>query len=287
MKVPLLSNARFIFNEIVSLDLGGLLLTVSTGTVPFDFSTVSSGHIDSYGKAYGFEGPGYLTLDGDNLVVHPPDTYIWGYSFPYKVLTKTSSGVDVVENGTFTSISNVLYSITGLPTNYFHVLFGQEEYITESYDVIAGDYPDENDMSQMALIVDSRNQIPLKALKELGFYQDTDNVDEEYAEENPITFDEILNKKYKVFTNSDFYNENLTTNTSGETVYYYTNDNLQETYDDPSKGIEVTISGILRPKKESTMTSMAAGLAYQNSLQEYLVSENKKSNIYSNILLNQ
>ncbi len=100
MKVPLLSNARFIFNEIVSLDLGGLLLTVSTGTVPFDFSTVSSGHIDSYGKAYGFEGPGYLTLDGDNLVVHPPDTYIWGYSFPYKVLTKTSSGVDVVENGT-------------------------------------------------------------------------------------------------------------------------------------------------------------------------------------------
>ena len=69
--------------------------------------------------------------------------------------------------------------------------------------MIAGDYPDGNDMSQMTLIVDSRNQIPLKALKELGFYQDTDNVDEEYAEENPITFDEILNKKYKVFTNSD------------------------------------------------------------------------------------
>ena len=208
------------------------------------------------------------------------------YAFNLTTTDPITEEAYVVQNGTFTSMTNVLYSITGLPTNYFHVLFGQEEYITESYDVIAGDYPDENDMSQMALIVDSRNQIPLKALKELGFYQDTDNVDEEYAEENPITFDEILNKKYKVFTNSDFYNENLTTNTSGETVYYYTNDNLQETYDDPSKGIEVTISGILRPKKESTMTSMAAGLAYQNSLQEYLVSENKKSNIYSNILNN-
>ena len=208
------------------------------------------------------------------------------YAFNLTTTDPVTNEAYVVQNGTFTSMTNVLYSITGLPTNYFHVLFGQEEYITESYDVIAGDYPDENDMSQMALIVDSRNQIPLKALKELGFYQDTDNVDEEYAEENPITFDEILNKKYKVFTNSDFYNENLTTNTSGETVYYYTNDNLQETYDDPSKGIEVTISGILRPKKESTMTSMAAGLAYQNSLQEYLVSENKKSNIYSNILNN-
>ena len=216
--------------------------------------------------------------------------YVVNYGEQYAFNLTTTDPINeeayVVQNGTFTSMTNVLYSITGLPTNYFHVLFGQEEYITESYDVIAGDYPDENDMSQMALIVDSRNQIPLKALKELGFYQDTDNVDEEYAEKNPITFDEILNKKYKVFTNSDFYNENLTTNTSGETVYYYTNDNLQETYDDPSKGIEVTISGILRPKKESTMTSMAAGLAYQNSLQEYLVSENKKSNIYSNILNN-
>lgn len=208
------------------------------------------------------------------------------YAFNLTTTDPVTNEAYLVQNGTFTSVSNVLYSITGLPTNYFHVLFGQEEYITESYDVIAGDYPDENDMTQMALIVDSRNQIPLKALKELGFYQDTDNVDEEYAEENPITFDEILNKKYKVFTNSDFYNENSTTNNNGDTIYYYTNDDLQSTYKDPSKGIEVTISGILRPKKESTMTSMAAGLAYQNSLQEYLVSENKKSNIYSNILNN-
>lgn len=208
------------------------------------------------------------------------------YAFNLTTTDPITEEAYVVQNGTFTSMTNVLFSITGLPTNYFHVLFGQEEYITESYDVIAGDYPDADDMSQMALIVDSRNQIPLEALKELGFYQDSDDVDEEYAEENPITFDEILNKKYKVFTNSDFYNENSITNTRGGTVYYYTNDNLQETYDDPSKGIEVTISGILRPKKESTMTSMAAGLAYQNSLQEYLVSENQKSNIYSNILNN-
>lgn len=208
------------------------------------------------------------------------------YAFNLTTTDPITEEAYVVQNGTFTSMTNVLFSITGLPTNYFHVLFGQEEYITESYDVIAGDYPDADDMSQMALIVDSRNQIPLEALKELGFYQNTDQVDEEYAEKNPITFDEILNKKYKVFTNSDFYNENLTTNSNGNAVYYYTNDDLQGTYDDSSKGIEVTISGILRPKKESTMTSMAAGLAYQNSLQEYLVNENQKSNIYSNILNN-
>ena len=208
------------------------------------------------------------------------------YAFNLTTTDPETGEAYLVQNGTFTSMTNVLYSITGLPTNYFHVLFGQEEYITESYDIIAGEYPDSNDMSELVLIVDSRNQIPLEALKELGFYQNTDQVTEEVAEENPITFDEILNKKYKVFTNSDFYNENSTTNANGDTIYHYTNDNLQGTYENSEKGTELTISGILRPKKDSPMTSMSAGLAYQNSLQEYLVQENQKSQIYNNFINN-
>jgi len=100
IEVPLLGNPLFIVHEITTLDLKGLLLTLTTGYVPFDYSTISSEGIDSYGNARGFEGPGYLTLDGDKLAVKAPDNYIWGYSSPYKVLTKTNSGVDVVENGT-------------------------------------------------------------------------------------------------------------------------------------------------------------------------------------------
>ena len=83
-------------------------MTLSTGMVPFDFSTVSAEGIDSYGNAYGFKGPGYLTFEGDKLAVKAPDTYIWGYSSPYKVLTKTENGVNVVENGTV---------IKSVPTN--------------------------------------------------------------------------------------------------------------------------------------------------------------------------
>ena len=96
IEVPLLGNPLFIVHEITTLDLKGLLLTLTTGYVPFDYSTISSEGIDSYGNARGFEGPGYLTLDGDKLAVKAPDNYIWGYSSPYKVLTKTNSGVDVV-----------------------------------------------------------------------------------------------------------------------------------------------------------------------------------------------
>ena len=100
VEVPLLSNPSFIIHEISTLDLKGILMTLTTGYVPFDFTSIASEGIDSYGNAYGFEGPGYLTLNGDKLAVKAPDNYIWGYSSPYKVLTKTESGVDVVENGT-------------------------------------------------------------------------------------------------------------------------------------------------------------------------------------------
>ena len=98
--VPLISNLGFLSHQLFSFDLQGLLISITTGAVPFDFTTVSSQGIDSYGNAVGIEGPGYLTFEGDKIAVKGPSTYVWGYSAPYKIITKTESGVDVVENGT-------------------------------------------------------------------------------------------------------------------------------------------------------------------------------------------
>ena len=100
IRVPLLSNIGFSLHEITAFDIQGLLMTMTTGLVPFDFSTISGEGIDSYGNVVDVEGPGFLTYAGDKLVVKSPDNYVWGYSTPYKWLVKTSTGVDVVENGT-------------------------------------------------------------------------------------------------------------------------------------------------------------------------------------------
>ena len=99
IELPLVSNFGFLSHQIQAFDLQGILVALSTGVVPFDFNTVSSEGIDSYGNVINVEGPGYLTLEGDKLAVKEPSNYVWGYSAPYKVLTKTSTGVDVVEGG--------------------------------------------------------------------------------------------------------------------------------------------------------------------------------------------
>lgn len=97
--VPLVSNFAFLSHQLQAFDLRGIVLALSTGVVPFDFSTVVGGGIDSYGNVVGVEGPGFLTYAGDKLVVKSPDHYVWAYSAPYKWLNKTKSGVDVYEDG--------------------------------------------------------------------------------------------------------------------------------------------------------------------------------------------
>ena len=100
IELPIVSNFGFMAHQLLAFDLKGIFVSLSTGIVPFDFTTVSSEGIDSYGNVKDVSGPGYLTFEGDKLAVKAPDHYVWGYSAPYKVLTKTADGVDVVENGT-------------------------------------------------------------------------------------------------------------------------------------------------------------------------------------------
>ena len=99
IEVPLISNFGFLSHQLQAFDIHGILISLSTGVVPLDFTTVSGEGIDSYGNVINIDGPGYLSLDGDKLSVKGPSNYVWGYSAPYKVLTKTSTGVDVVEGG--------------------------------------------------------------------------------------------------------------------------------------------------------------------------------------------
>lgn len=99
IEVPLLNNFRFLSHQLLAFDLQGILMSLSTGVVPFDFTLVSGEGIDSYGNAKGIDGPGFLTYEGDKLAVKSPDNYVWGYSAPYKILCKTDTGVDVIEDG--------------------------------------------------------------------------------------------------------------------------------------------------------------------------------------------
>lgn len=181
IELPLLSNVGFLGHQLLALDLHGIVMSLSTGVVPFDFATVSSEGIDSYGNAKDIEGPGYLTFEGDKLAVKGPDNYVWGYSAPSKVLTKTSSGVNLVEDG------KVLKSI---PANEIKNLNFSSEYFNNdtivswyNYDAQEGDnFTLEKGMVGFS---DGRNDINASMVPVI-FGQDVVDYANEYPTGSPI-----------------------------------------------------------------------------------------------------
>ena len=108
------------------------LISVMTGSSWTTIATIGIA-LMGIGKAQGFEGPGYLTYEGNQLAVKAPHTYVWGYSAPYKILTKTSDGVDVVENGTVVeSIPTSEIKNTDFGGNYYNTTTIQNWYNYDS-----------------------------------------------------------------------------------------------------------------------------------------------------------
>lgn len=246
--------------------------------------------------------------DKDELINDYLINYYSGYN--YHLMTdypksisgeEDDSGVMLVNTAySSSSITSVIGSVTGLPTTIFHSLYGQEKYIRQNYDLIAGKYPQEP--NELVLVVDSYNRINFKILQRLGFYNSNDTYLDVYDENlktnvKPISWDDILNKKYKVFNNDEYYDQNEAYSKDGKTGYTYTpkgtnrNDEDSEAYlkkmfNDSTNGTDLKITGILRPSKSSTISLMSTGLCYLSSFQEKIVSENSKASLNTGYLDN-
>lgn len=198
----------------------------------------------------------------------------------------------------YTSLSaggNYTSSTYGIPTNIFHVLYGD---VKGGYDLIAGSYPKKD--NELILVVNEYNAVNFETLKYLGFYNLADEKEEVQAlQENkkvkPISFNDIIGKTYKVFSNDELYSKNATTHTiddqfsykagvsipyiSQRTLTMYTKNSYEDLFNDNSKGMELKISGILRPKKDSTLSLISPSLCYLPELQEKLDKSKKESQI--------
>ncbi len=213
----------------------------------------------------------------------------YGNSYSYNLMTDFPDGsYKIVENKNVVSMGSTLNSLTGLPTTLFHVLYGKEEYIKESYDLIDGTYP--KNANELVLVIDQYNRISPDTLKALGFYsEDTDVKNME-----PIKFEDLYKKKFKIFNNQEFYKEsiikdNKTTDNYGHDRNIYTYNNAldyKDMFNDSNLGMELKITGVLRINKSSSIGLMANGLCYLKDLQDILTSKNEEASISKNYINN-
>ncbi len=175
--------------------------------------------------------------------------YVSGISYMRLVsinaLSKAKDGYKIIDNSYLTTLPKSLDE-------------KQNDVVEDNYDLLKGKFATNKD--EVVLAVDSKNRVNEKLLEMLGFDLSKDN----------FTFDEILNKEIKVVLNDDWYIDNNN--------YFISNFDYEELYNNKNN-LTLKIVGIIRGKEDAKLVSASSGIAYTESLIDYIVENNSKSKI--------
>ena len=215
----------------------------------------------------------------------------YGYSTPLNIYSE--DGEHINPNQIFATImasmGTTVENSAAMPTasspfmntEVWHQLFDNKEYLTEQYEVIAGKFPEE--YNEVVLIVNRNNQISDYTLYSLGL-KDTDELKEmvekakkgekiEATKEVSYTYDQILDLKFKLLVNSDYFEktgDNIWTDRTDDSIY------IQSILDDAQ---EIKVVGILRPSENSINSQTSGFIGYKSDLMGKLIYDVNQSEI--------
>lgn len=221
------------------------------------------------------------------------DGYISDIQYSYDVplyiySTDTSDGVtqlnpsSVMENMYGMSVSGDGMMSAGMQnTSVWSRLFDNRQMLDEQYDLIAGSWAD--NYNEVMLVVDENNEIDDYTLYSLGF-KDPAEVKKIFknvmagnsyeTEETHYTYDEVLDKKFKLVLPTELYRYNDTFGTwedaSHDDEYMTTVVNNAE---------EVKIAGIIRKNPDAASVSVSSGVAYTKDLMPHIIEKVNETQI--------
>ncbi len=198
---------------------------------------------------------------------------------PSTVLDAMGMG-EMLEAQNEASMSMMAGSSMTSNTDVWIEMIDNEELLHSQYDLLAGTWP--KDYNEVVLVVNKDNEISDYTLYALGLknqnelkkkweaMQKGETVEEE--QQSSYSFDELLNLKFKLILNTDYYSKenNLWINKSDDKEYMKEKINNAE---------DVKIVGIIRQNEESVAAGMSTGIAYQKTLKEYVINKINESDI--------
>ncbi len=160
-------------------------------------------------------------------------------------------------------------------------LFDSTELLEKQYDVVAGHMP--QNYNEIVLVVDKNNRISDYTLYSLGL-KDSAELEEmmkkaqagekiESTEEVSYAYDDILNLKFKLLCNTDYFEKNADgtwTDKTGDELY------VQSQLE---KAEDITVVGIIRLSEESVTEATSGFVGYTGALMEHLINKVNDSEI--------
>lgn len=154
----------------------------------------------------------------------------------------------------------------------------KEDFMMEAFDLLDGDYP--KDITDIVLVVDSKNRVDTKILKALGL-----------SDKEKIDFKEVLGKEIKLVFNNQYYTKYMN--------MFIPNSNLDDVYYN-KENLTLKVVGIVRNKEDNYLGQIATSMnslgnitdtssmmssnnigsiLYKNDLVEKVISVNSSSDI--------
>lgn len=159
-------------------------------------------------------------------------------------------------------------------TNVWQELLNNPELLQSQYDVLAGKWPEK--YNEVVLVVDENNEILDYTLYSLGIL-DQDELEEKYQkiqdgeaveeeEQKSYTYDELLNTKFKLLLNTDYYEKDgdIWIDKSKDDDY------IKEKLEDAE---EIEVVGIIRPSEGTVTTAMSGTIGYTKELTEHVINK--------------
>ncbi|MCD7982192.1 MAG: ATP-binding cassette domain-containing protein [Clostridiales bacterium] len=222
--------------------------------------------IDDYTKAieylYDMEPQIYLQDGDDYHQVNPESTLTPGFGLSSSLMSMMSSYMSM---------------------DLFYEMPENEELYIDSYDVLAGRWPESYD--ECILVLTSEGSVSDYMLYTLGLrdYSEYEQMIEDAVNGNDVStveyletygYDEVLGTTYKLVNASDYYEYDeeygvWTSKTDNEAY-------MKELVD---SGEDITIVGIVQAKEDATAAALTEGINYPNSLIEYVAEQAAKSEI--------
>ena len=166
-------------------------------------------------------------------------------------------------------------------TNVWTEMLDNEELVQGQYDVVAGKWPEK--YNEVVLIVDENNEISdytlyslgIKDAKELSDSMEKIKNGEELKapeEMESYTYEDILNYKFKVVLNTDYYKKagNAWQDMSEDSSY------MKEVVKNAE---DISIVGIIKPNSETVASSGSGMIGYNKELKEYVINKINESEI--------
>lgn len=171
-------------------------------------------------------------------------------------------------------------SMTMTQTDVWTEMLDNQNLLQSQYDVLAGNWPTK--YNEVVLIVDENNEISDYTLYSLGI-KDIKELNEsmekiknkekvEAGESESYSYDDLLNYKFKILLNTDYYKE------SGNAWQDMSNDDeyMKNVVDNAE---EITIVGIIKPNEENVSSSGAGMIGYTKELKEYVINKINETEI--------